>query len=224
MPSGRPRSGRRRWQLAGDAGQGIDHGEDGEPPLRSSASSTACLPRPWLMPCFVPGPSSPPRRRRRASPPSPCLMTSTKPSRRSSRFSTSASMMRRMSPSASCDLGGVLAGELDHLGRVPDDVVLADRLEPEGRDADRALADLAVPDEEAGGERLAVDLGPAGRVDEEAEHVLLAGIEPGPPPFEPRCGGGWKSIANSRSIVEDVRVVEPRVAVPWMDRTSLVRR
>ena len=37
------------------------------------------------------------------------------------------------------DLAGVLAGELDDLDRVPDDVVLADRLEPERRDADRAL-------------------------------------------------------------------------------------
>ena len=67
-----------------------------------------------------------------------------------------------------------LRRELDHLDGIPDDVVLADRLEPEGLDAERAPADLGVPDEEAGGEGLAVDLGPAGGVDEEAEHVLLA--------------------------------------------------
>ena len=109
--------------------------------------------------------------------------------------------MRRMSAERLADLAGVLAGELDDLGRVPDDVVLAHRLEPEGRDADGALPDLAVPDEEARGERLAVDLGPAGRVDEEAEEVLLPAVEPRPAVLPAAFCGGRKSTANSRSMV-----------------------
>jgi hypothetical protein len=58
-------------------------------------------------------------------------------------------------------------------------VVLADFLKPERRDADRALADLAIPREEAGGERLAIDLGLAGGIDEKAGHVLPPSIEAG---------------------------------------------
>ena len=77
------------------------------------------------------------------------------------------------------------------------------------------LPDLGVPDVEARGERLAVDLGPAGRVDEEAEQVLLPAVEPGPPPRRRYAScGGRKSIANSRSMVSEVRVVEPRVGMP----------
>ena len=78
------------------------------------------------------------------------------------------------------DLARVLPRELDDLGRVPHDVILAHRLEPEGLDPDRALPDLAVPDEEAGGERLAADLRPAGRVDEKREQVLLPAVEARP--------------------------------------------
>src|SRR5690606_6864397 len=62
------------------------------------------------------------------------------------------------------DARGVLGRKLGDLDGVPDDVVAAALLEPERRDAQRPAAHLAVPDEEAGGERLALDLGPAGRV------------------------------------------------------------
>ena len=72
------------------------------------------------------------------------------------------------------DFSGVLAGELHDLGGVPHDVVLANLLEPEGRDAHRRFAHFAVPDEESGSEGFAVDLGPAGGIDQEAEQVLLS--------------------------------------------------
>src|SRR5205823_12224903 len=48
---------------------------------------------------------------------------------------------------------------------------------PEGRDPEGASSDLGVPDENTGRERLAPDLRPALRVDEEGEHVLLATVE-----------------------------------------------
>ena len=79
------------------------------------------------------------------------------------------------------DVRGVFPRKLDDLRRVPHDVVRTDRLEPESLDADAAAADLGIPDEHAGGEGLAADLGPAGRVDEEAEHVLLASVQAGRP-------------------------------------------
>ena len=58
-------------------------------------------------------------------------------------------------------------------------MVLADRLKPERLDAKGAFADLAVPDEESGSERLAIDFGPARRINQEHEHVLFASVEPG---------------------------------------------
>src|SRR5262249_33490664 len=108
------------------------------------------------------------------------------------------------------DLPGVLPCELDDLGRVPDDVVLAHGLKPEGRDADRALPHLRVPDEEPGGEGLATDLAPAGRVHEEAEHVLLAGVEPCPAVYANR-----RRLEIDRELLEHrdhLGVVEPGVA------------
>ena len=77
------------------------------------------------------------------------------------------------------DVCRVLAGEVHHFDGIPDDVVLAHGLEPERLDADGAAADLAVPHEESRGEGLAADVRPAGRVDEEAEHVLLPSVQPG---------------------------------------------
>jgi hypothetical protein len=71
----------------------------------------------------------------------------------------------------------MLAAEVDDFDRIPNDVVLADRLEPKRLHAQRPLADLTVPEKEAGRERLAFDLGPPGRVDQEAEHVLLTGVQ-----------------------------------------------
>ena len=107
----------------------------------------------------------------------------------------------------------VLAGELDDLNRVPDDVVLADCLKPEGLDAERAFADFAVPDEEAGREDLALDLGLAGRVNEEDQHVLLAGVEPGAAGFVLAAEGsplGRLEVGGElRKHGENVGVVEP---------------
>src|SRR5262249_41923049 len=77
------------------------------------------------------------------------------------------------------DFARVLAGELDDLRGIPHDMILANLLEPERRDADRRLADLRVPDEEAGRKCLAVNLRPACRIDEEAEEILLPGVEAG---------------------------------------------
>jgi hypothetical protein len=74
------------------------------------------------------------------------------------------------------DASGVLAAHLNHFDCIPHDMVLAHGLEPECRDADRPLADLRRPREETGGERLPVDLGPAGGIDEKVEHVLLATV------------------------------------------------
>jgi len=106
------------------------------------------------------------------------------------------------------DIGRVLATELDDLGRVPDDVILADRLKPECLRADRPLADLRVPDEETRSEGLALDLGPSGRVDQEAEHVLLAAIQ-----TRRRRGLG---IRNERDVVVgDLRLVSADVGRLW---------
>ena len=118
-------------------------------------------------------------------------------------------------------LGGVLAGELDDLGRVPDDVVLADRLEPEGLDAEAPAADLRVPDEEAGRKRLAFDLGPAGRVDQEGEQVLFAAVEPRRPaaPFLGRLEVG----GELRDDTQQVGVPEPGVAHPVQRPDGLAR-
>src|SRR3954452_11001368 len=99
-------------------------------------------------------------------------------------------------------------------------VIRAHRLEPEGRDANRALADFGVPDEEAGGERLPVNLRPTGWVDEEREEILLPAVESGP------AGASllrWLKI--HRELAEhghEVRVVEPGVAVA-VNRTDQVR-
>ena len=149
------------------------------------------------------------------------LMTATKPSRLASRFSTSASTMRRMSPRASPTLPVCL--RVNSTTSVASQTMWfgTDRLEPEGRDADRALADLGVPDEEAGGERLAVDLGPAGGVDEEAEQVLLPAVEPARPR---RPAASLRRLEVGRELAEhrhEVRVVEPRV-VRAVDRADEV--
>ena len=74
-------------------------------------------------------------------------------------------------------VGRVLAAEVHDLDRVPDDVVLTHGLEPERLHTDGAFADFRVPHEETRCERFAVDFSPAGRVDEEAAHVLLAAIQ-----------------------------------------------
>src|SRR5262249_36861809 len=108
------------------------------------------------------------------------------------------------------DAGRVLAGELDHLAGVPDDVILTHGLEPECLDAERALADFGVPDKEAGGEGLAVDLGPAGGVDEKDKEVLFAGVEAG------AAGHGLlRRLEVGSELLEhgqEVAVVEPGVS------------
>lgn len=78
------------------------------------------------------------------------------------------------------NLRRVLPAVVDNVDRVPDDVILTHRLEPERLDTDRAPSDLGVPQEEPRCEGLVLDLGPAGRVDQKAEHVLLSAVEPGP--------------------------------------------
>src|SRR5262249_17075445 len=113
---------------------------------------------------------------------------------------------------AVADVGGVLASELDDLNRVPDDVVGTDGLEPKDLDADRPLADLAVPEGEARGKRLAADLGPPGGVDEEAEHVLLPAVEPGA-----SAGSLLRRLEVRGEFAKhgyEVGVVEPGVAHP----------
>lgn len=75
------------------------------------------------------------------------------------------------------DLGRVFAAEFHNLDGIPNDVVLADRLKPEGLDTDRAATDFRVPEEETRREGLAVDVRPAQGINEKAEHVLLPAIE-----------------------------------------------
>lgn len=77
------------------------------------------------------------------------------------------------------DVAGVLPFELHDFNRIPHDVVLADTLEPECLNADRPLANFAIPDEEAWCELLVANLGPAGRVNQEAEQILLSAVESG---------------------------------------------
>ena len=56
-------------------------------------------------------------------------------------------------------------------------MILANRLKPKRLDAEGPPADFRVPQEEPGRERLAVDLRPAGGIDQKHEHVLLAAIQ-----------------------------------------------
>ena len=116
------------------------------------------------------------------------------------------------------DVRGVFPRKLDDLGRVPHDVVRTDRLEPEGLDADAAAADLRIPDEHAGGEGLAADLGPAGRVDEEAEHVLLPAVQAGRPVEAFRRG--LEADGEFLDHGQQVGVEKPRVA-GGVDRAEL---
>jgi hypothetical protein len=64
------------------------------------------------------------------------------------------------------DVSRVLSRELDDFDRIPDDVIATDRLEPKSLNAERSASDFGVPNEKAGRERLAVDLGPASRIDQ----------------------------------------------------------
>ena len=107
------------------------------------------------------------------------------------------------------DVGRVLAFELAHFHRIPDNVVLADCLEPKRLDTDRTPADFAVPQEEARRERLAADFGPAERVDQKTEHVLFAAVEAGP-----AGDGGLRRLEVERRIadhLQQVGIPEPRV-------------
>lgn len=74
-------------------------------------------------------------------------------------------------------LGGVLSGELGDFYCIPHDVVLADGLKPKRLDSYGALANLRIPQEEAGSEGLPVDLGPPQWVDQEDEHILFPTVE-----------------------------------------------
>ena len=80
---------------------------------------------------------------------------------------------------AIADVCRVLARKLNDFCRVPNDVVLTDFLKPERLDAHRSTTDLGVPQEESGGECLAVDFRPTSGVDQEGEHVLLAAVQSG---------------------------------------------
>ena len=115
-------------------------------------------------------------------------------------------------------VGCVLAAEVHDLDRVPDDMILTHGLEPKRLYADGAFADFRVPHKETRCKRLAVDLCPPGRIDEEAEHVMLPAIQAGSAfgvatgiagclrPYEVRG-----EHADHR---EQVRVVQPGVARP----------
>src|SRR5262249_9792322 len=99
---------------------------------------------------------------------------------------------------------------LDDFDSIPDDVVLADLLEPERLDAERPFADLTVPDEETGGEGLPADLGPAIGVDEKAEQVRLPGIQPSAAVHT--LGWRLKVAGGLANHVQQVRVKQTRVA------------
>ena len=84
-----------------------------------------------------------------------------------------------------------------------------------------AAADFRVPQEEPRGERLAVDLSPAGRIDEEAEHVLLSAVQAGRP--VEALGRRLEIGGDLLDHVQQVGVVQPRVA-GRVDRAEVVRR
>src|SRR3984893_15382300 len=79
--------------------------------------------------------------------------------------------------------GGVPDADLGVLVRAPNDAVAAEIIEEKEADAERRIANLAVPDEEPAGQRTraavaaAGDLDPAFLVGEEHEHVAIARIE-----------------------------------------------
>src|SRR5262245_39455143 len=104
----------------------------------------------------------------------------------------------------------MLARKLDDLDRVPHKVVLANCLEPKSLDAERAASHFRIPDEHARRKGLAFDLRPAERVDQEAEHVLLATIQPGLAAYSGlrRLEVGGKVEKHGEQLV----VPQPRVA------------
>ena len=80
-------------------------------------------------------------------------------------------------------------------------------------------ADLRIPEEEPGGERLAADVRPAGRVDEEAEHVLLPAVEARAAVEALRRR--LEAIGTVEHDVQQFGVVQPSVAGA-VDRPGLV--
>jgi hypothetical protein len=66
----------------------------------------------------------------------------------------------------------VIVLHLNHFDGIPNDVVLADMLEPKSLDADTASSNFGVPHKEAGGKTLAADFHPSVRVDAEIATVL----------------------------------------------------
>ena len=104
----------------------------------------------------------------------------------------------------------MLAGEIDDFHRIPHDVILTNSLEPECLHTDGAATDFRVPKKESWRECLAFDLGPAGRVDEENEHVLLTAVQAARP-IHPRL----RRLKVRRKLFHDrqqIQVMEPGVA------------
>jgi hypothetical protein len=110
-------------------------------------------------------------------------------------------------------VGRVLARVVHNLDGVPDDVILADSLEPECLHAHRAAADLRIPQKEPRRKRFAADLRPAERIDQETEHVLFPAVQPGSTLFVGAAGLlRWlkirRELANHRQQID---VVQPSV-------------
>lgn len=120
------------------------------------------------------------------------------------------------------DVGGVFVMVFRQRDRVPDNVILADRLKPETLDADRPAPHLGIPKKESWGEGFVTNLYPTRGIDQEAEHVLLAAVQASPAVFG-HLGRG-KAGGLVPDGIEQVRVVEPPVAYAVNRAQGLVPR
>ena len=139
-------------------------------------------------------------------------MTRAKASRRASRLAAKHPDDPANLEQGLVDVGRMLAAELHDFDRIPDDVVLADGLEPERLDAQRSPPDFRVPEEEARGERFAADLCPSGRIDEEGEHVLLSAVQSRS--SVEALLRGLESVGRLQHDVQQFGIMQPRIAGP----------
>lgn len=104
----------------------------------------------------------------------------------------------------------VLTSKLGNFDGVPDDMVLANGLEPERLDANRAATNFGIPDKEPRSKGFAIDLGPTRWVDKKAEHILLTAVQScsAVTAFLRRLEVRGKFLDNRKEL----RIPKPRVA------------
>ena len=110
------------------------------------------------------------------------------------------------------DTSGMLSGKLRHVRSIPDDVILANGLEPKRLNTYRTLTNLAVPEKESRGKGLSLDFGPTRGINQEDKHILFPAVQPGSRPhtFLRRLKIHCEFVHG----VEEVRVIEAGICGP----------